>query len=110
MSYRVPPSKRKERRARPGTESAERLQEKKQKAFRAWLDASNAWSALARRVAGGDDPSSGTRRKLQKLEARVEAAAEALERLLSHPRGVQDLRALTPRRRAGDALQAARSD
>jgi len=110
MSQRVPNSKGKDRRARPSTEVAERLEERKQKAFRAWLDASDAWSALARRVEGGEDPSSATKRRLQKLETRVEAAAEALEEILSHPRGVQDLGALTPSRGARDTLQAVSSD
>lgn len=107
MGYRAPASKGKDRRALPSTEAAEGLREKKQKAFQAWLDASNAWSALARCVAGGGDPSSATKRKLQELETRVEAAAEALEQILSHPCALQDL---APPRGARDTLQAVSSD
>ena len=110
MGDRASGSKGKDPGVRPSAETVERLRKKKQKAFRAWLDASNAWSALACRLAGGDGPSSGTNRKLRKLETRVEAAAEALEQILSHPCQGQDLWVFTSTRGLPDGLQGAGDD
>ena len=54
------------------------LQAQKPKAFREWLDASNAWSAY-RQAIKANGYSSTARRELEVLERRLNAAAEALE-------------------------------
>ena len=46
------------------------------KAFREWLDASKAWSSLSRIIEVNEN-SPSARRELQKLERRLNAAADA---------------------------------
>ncbi len=54
------------------------LQAQMRKAFREWLDASKAWSALCRTLDAEAD-SSAAKRELRKMERRLNAAADAFK-------------------------------
>ena len=56
------------------------LRAEMRKAFREWLDASKAWSALRKTVEANGD-SWTARRKLEELEERVDAAAETFRQV-----------------------------
>ena len=59
----------------------QRLKEKSRKAFQKWLRASNEWVLARHRVqrGGGDTANEVAKRKVQKLEKRLDEAAEAYE-------------------------------
>ncbi len=56
----------------------ESLQAQVRKAFREWLDASKAWSALCRTLDVEGD-SSTAKRELRRMERRLNAAADAFK-------------------------------
>lgn len=57
-----------------------RLQEKSRKAFLKWLEASNKWLSARNKVQyGSESDKNASQRLVQKLEKRVDEAAEAYE-------------------------------
>ena len=69
--------------ARPACGVVMSLKVELRNAFREWLDASRAWSDLRQGIEERG-ASSTARRKLKKLEKRLNAAADALKRAQQH--------------------------